>query len=599
MGERMNHRTLSARSRLVWATLGTAALLGACSNGGGDGGTTPPPPASNSRYYLLASAGPAAAGTMAFANGSTGFQSQALMAVPTPGTAGSAVVLEPAGRALGGTNSDVVAITLNGNTASNFRYHATVYARDGRLYKFEHSVPAGAAVQGQLLSSLSTSDVCLRGTALDEYADGDLGADLRNAARGWLLLRGPGADRQCNTADDVTHGVRLDMSAAAAPLTLVGEPLAPLLAADGAFNGLVMRDGNQVFRVDGNLANAGNLFSLSGNGLINLPSITALSRLWLFVDGSTLYGVRLENPSTRVALATLSGGEDSNEPQIAADGRSVFVALVSSAGSRVIRVDDNVGAPAPVATPVTTFNGAVQGLTLTPTRLVASVRNSSPGLPELVNLQSVLRSGGTARAIGTPANGESLFVYGTGGENVYATGTTTTVDPVTQQSSTRWATLIVNADGSNSQRQADTVLVGLTLPSSFSSDGAVPLYGFITASPVRPGAFGFNTAGATLRLIEGSTRNTLFNYGSLPTTPDSRVTQRTGGMQGQGLLFGSEEIAFGGVVNDLFYVQSDAIGLVRVSNFITGSALATPVATAPGPHTMRQALPARPRPGWR
>ncbi len=518
---------------------------------------------------------------MTFANGPAAFQSQALMAVPTPGTAGSAVVLEPAGRALGGANSFVLAVTLNGNTASNFRYHATVYARDGRLYKFEHAVPAGAAVQGQLLSSLATSDVCLSGTALDEYADGDLGLDLRNAARSWLLLRGPGADRQCNTSDDVTHGVRLDMSATTAAVTLVGEPLTPVLAADGAFNGLVMRNGNQVFRVDSNLASTGNLFSLSGNGLINLPSTTALARLWLFVDGRTLYGVRLDDPGTRVVLTTLAADEDRTEPEIAADGRSVFVALVSLAGSRVIRVDDNVGAPAPVATAVTTFNGTVERLALTPTRLVASVRNTAlPGLPELVNLQSVLRSGGTAQAIGTPANGESLFVYGTGGENVYATGTTTTVDPVTQQSSTRSATLIVNADGSNPLRQPDTALIGFTLPSSFSFDGAVPLYGFVTASPVRSGAFRFNTAGATLRLIEGSSRNTLFTYGTLPGVPDAAVLQQTGAMQGQALLLGSIEITDGGVVNDLFYVQSDAVGLVRVSNFITGSVGATPATTA-------------------
>lgn len=586
----MNHSTLSARTRVWWATLGTAALLGACSNGGGDGGTTPPPPPpppASGRYHLLASAGPAASGTMAFANGSATFQSQALVAVPTPGTAGSAVVLEPAGRAVGGANSFAIDVTVNGNTVSNLRYFATVYARDGRLFKFEHTVPAGALVQGQLLSSLVTSNICLRGTALDDYSDSSLGADRTNAARGWLLLRGPGADRQCGTADDVTHGVRLDMSATTAAITVVGEPLAPLLTTNGGFNGLVMRSGNQVFRVDSNLVSVSNLFSLNGGGFTNLPGTSPLARLWLFVDGRTLYGVRLDNPGTRVTLATLSAGEDSSEPVLAIDGRSSFVALVSSAGSRVIRIDDNAGAAAPVATAVTTFNGEVQDLSLTPTRLVASVRNSAaPGLPELVNLQSVPRSGGAAQVIGSPANGETQYVYGSAGETVYSGGITTSVDPVTQQSSTRWATLIVNADGSNPQRLADTVLVGATLPSSYSLDAMIPLYGLITASPARPGSFNYNSAGAALRLIEGSTRNTLFTYGTLPSTPDSAVSQQTGALQGQGLLMGAGELADGGVPYDLFYVQSDAAGLVRVSNLVTGGAGAAPTALL-GPHGMR------------
>jgi hypothetical protein len=583
----MIEHALSARHRIQWAALGAAVLLGACSNGGGDGGApppSPPPPPSAARYHLVAPAGPAASGTMSFANGPNGFQSQALMAVPTPGTPGSAVTLEPAGRALAG--GFFISLTLSGNTASNLRYHATVYARDGRLYKFEHNVPAGTPVQGQLLSSLATSSICVTGTALDEYGQGDFGPDISNAARSWLLLRGPGADRQCNTGDDVTHGVRLDMAATTPAVTVVGEPVAPLLATNGAFTGLVMRNGNQVFRVDGNLANASNLFTLSSPSIVNpSPSLGGgpFNRLWLFVDGNTLYGVRLDNPGTRVALATLTAGEQGTPPVLAADAGGAYVALVTPTSSRVLRVSDSLAAPTPLAT----FNGEVRALRVTPTRVVADVRASAlQGLPPVDSVQSAPLAGGAAQSIVAPASGENLFVYGTVNEVVYALGITTTIDPLTQQSTTRWATVIVNADGSNLQRLADTVLIGATLPGTFSVGAVIPFYGFIAASPVRPGAFTYNAAGATLRLIEGSTRNTVVTYGSLPAAPDGAVFQLASAAQGQGLLVGALDVASGGPVNDLFYLQSDAPGITRVSGFITSAGAPQPMAGPPQPRAL-------------
>ena len=88
-----------------------------------------------------------------------------------------------------------------------------------------------------------------------------------------MFLRGPGADNLCNTADDNHWGVRLDMVGTDLPRTLPGEPQVDILAANGAYAAVVVRDGNQMRRSDADINNVNTaLFSVDPASLSSPPS---------------------------------------------------------------------------------------------------------------------------------------------------------------------------------------------------------------------------------------------------------------------------------------------------------------------------------------
>ena len=77
-----------------------------------------------------------------------------------------------------------------------------------------------------------------------------------------LLFTIAGPDHASSTADDRQVAVRLDMTSADAPVAVTGEVLDALRGTDGAIAGFLVRDGNQIQRVDASLANPVDLFTV-------------------------------------------------------------------------------------------------------------------------------------------------------------------------------------------------------------------------------------------------------------------------------------------------------------------------------------------------
>jgi len=126
------------------------------------------------------------------------------------------------------------------------------------------------------------------------------------------------------------------------------------------------------------------------------------------------------------------------------------------------------------------------------------------------------KAGGTVTTLNSFASTASTGALVTSGENVYVSSTQFGA------SGSLVSTLIVNADGSNPQTLNGTnVLRGVapavqSLDFGLETDYAVVLVDGLTSA--------FGSAGATLKVVEGATRNTLLTYGTLPTTPEGFIS---------------------------------------------------------------------------
>ena len=519
-------------------------------------------PTGGNGYYLLASAGPTALGSITFANGTQSVPTQAVVAVNTAAPGSGAVTIEPTGvtRFL---FSNGVEGTINAGQLSNLRSRIGTYFKAGRLYKVDQVVANGAVPTPQLVSALATTQVCGdSGMATSPtYAQGN---DLTNPQGGWMFLRGPGADNLCNTADDNYWAVRLDMVATDLARTLPGEPQVDILAANGAYAGVVVRDGNQMRRTDAAINNANALlFTVDAASYTNLGRAfgSSLPGFWLFVEGGKLWGVNLAAPATRVELATLVAGE-SVSPIIVSDGGSAFVGLSTSTSSRVLRVNESLTN----TTTTVTLNEPLANMALTLVRLVIQTQGGA------AKLLSVEKAGGPTTPLTTFGAGVIPGALLTAGENVYlaqyqfgATGSSV-------------STLVIGADASNPVTLVNTDIKRGVAPASVSlAVGSNTNYAVLLADGVTSLT---SSAGATLRAVNGATRGTLVTYGSLPTSPDGVAFGLTLDpyQYGQSGLFGFTDPTSGAA--DLYYFKSDGAGLIRATNFVTVTALQTTRAQA-------------------
>ena len=506
-------------------------------------------PTGGNGYYLLASAGPLVLGTITFANGDQSVPTQAVLAVNTAAPGGGAVTVEPAGQTRF-LFSNVIEGTINGNQVSNLRSRLGTYLKGGRLYKVDQVVANGTLPAPQLVSALATTQVCGDGgiPTSPTYANGN---DFANPQGSWLFFRGPGADMLCNTADDNYWAVRLDMVATDLARTLPGEPQIDILAANGAFAGVVLRDGNQMRRTDADINNANTLlFSIDAASYTNLGRSfgSSLTGFWLFIEGGKLWGVNLATPATRVELATLAAGE-STSPAIVSDGGSAFVGLSTATGARVLRVNESLTN----TTTVATLNQPLANMALSLTRLVMLTQGSP------ANLLSVEKAGGPTTPLNSLGAGVIPGVLLGSGENVYmaqyqfgATGASV-------------STLVIGADGSNPVTLANTDIKRGVAPTIQSlAVGLNNTYEVLLADGVTSLT---SNAGATLRAVNGATRGTLVTYGSLPASPDGTVYAITTDplQYGQRGLFAFTDATSG--IGDLYYFKSDAAGLIRATNF--------------------------------
>lgn len=505
-------------------------------------------PSGGAGYYHLGGAGPLSTISITYANGAQDVPSQALMGVREDAPASGAVTVETAGATSVLTLGAFEAI-IAADQMSRARPRFAVYVKGTRFFKVDQ-VAASSAPVPQALSSLASTDVCGNtGIPMMSLVDGN---DWSDAARSWMFFRAPGADLTCGNADDVHRAVRLNMTDTAAAPTL-GEPLAAIRTANGALSGVIVRNGNQVQSLNADLGGATDLFQVDAASFASAGTVfgSALPGLWIFVDGRTLYGVNLANPANRVVLATLATGEVLMN-RLAADGSGVYLALNGATTARVLKVSNAL-----VASDVTTLDAPATNLALTPTRVVAAL-DATP-----LRVVSALKAGGAMQPVHTAPSGEVLLLMLASGENVYLSKLGTGVGALGSN------TAVVGADGTNAQTLANTRVlkgIGATVV-SLSQGGLAQTYAVLIADGL---AITGDFAGATVRLLEGATRNTLTTFGSFPPAPPGAV-----------FPFGVAPLQYGlsGILNyfgfgsteatDLYYFKSDVAGLMRVTSFVT------------------------------
>jgi hypothetical protein len=528
-------------SNAAGTALSNEATLGVTQGGGGLG------------YYLVGEAG-ALLGNNAivFANGSQTYASAALVALNTANPAGGLVTLENAGAA-SLVFDPVVQATVAASRASDLRRRFTLYFKAGRLVRVDQA--AGATPVPQLTSSLRSDEVCGQSGAPDS---GDaVGAldNFGNPTLAWITLRGPGADGQCNTPDDRFRAARMNMSAADAALT-IGEPLVQEFAPDGTASGLLVREGNQVRRLDADLANPSNLFVLSGGVFENQgPAYGAAApSVWVFRDGDRIFGCDLATGGAPVPLATLSAAEQGGLWQVAGDGDAAFLALPGTNATHLLRLARPVASSAVASVPF-----EVQQLALTPTRIVMATLDAVYSLP---------RSGsGTPLLLAQAAAGTTIRA-------LFAAGETVAYQRVGIVAGALVASLgFVGADGSSPQELPNTILAGFAFPPSVDLALASPFYAAVVAEGVNAQG---GAAGATLRAIELATRSPLVTYGTLPAQPPEALVFQDllapfhWGQPGLFTWRSSGAGANDGAV-DLFYFDSDQPGLQRLSNAVAAA----------------------------
>lgn len=523
-------------------------------------------PVATGGYHLVSQAGPATTAAVVFANGSQSLDLPALVAVSVDNPGAGALTIEPAGLAAPVLTPVFAGTVANGNL-TNARSQYTAYVKGSRFYKVDHTTAGGAAPAGTLWTTLTTGEVCGNDDGPDVDSGVAEGWDFADVTRSWIFVRAPGTDGTCRTSDDTTRALRISMGAGDAAATIAGHVLAEIGSPTGAMQGFVVRNGTSISRVDANLAPAGALFAVSAGEILNfgVQYGSSLPGVWLFIDGNTLYGVNLERPTTRVALATLAAGEEPNRVVVVSDGATAYVAISTATSSRLLRLSD-----APAATSVTTFAAPVSNLLVTPTRLVVQLPDS--------RIVSVLKSDGSSPVTLQAAVAGFTEFYNaafTAGENVYITATRIEQVPIVVG---RGDVVIVNADGSNRTTLADTSLAGFV---GAASEPLVPVrfqpYALVLASPTRSAV---DASGATLRAVEAATRVTLLTYGTLPAAPAGLAFQRTIDPAQYGrpglIAFNDNRVSSTTPVVDLFLFDSDAAGLQRITSFVVAGGVSAP-----------------------
>ncbi len=508
-------------------------------------------PVGQGGYYLVSPAGPMVEGTVQYANGSQGISSAALVAVSVASPTLTPVTLVPAGQGIG-FGLPVFEATVSGGQLSNLRSRYTVFVQGNRFYKVDQVAEGNSVPTPQLLSDLTTNSVCgSNGSPLQDFEAE--GFDLADPLRSWLFVRTPGADSVCGTADDTVRAARIGMSGSTAPVNLgTAQPVAAIHGSNGALSGLLVRNGTQLQQLNADLGGASNLFTV-GASFSNGPVVVAGSMpgVWFHVDGGKVYAVNLAAPGTRQEVATLQAGETLGLDIIGSNGE-FFVPLEASAGARVLRVTAALSSSV-----VATFGQRLLDLHATDTHLVATVAGGAP--------QTVLRSGGTPTALLALAVGESVTTLWTG-----ATGVAVGVNRIDLSNGTfSTRTVLVNGDGSNAQTLANTALLGGVTGSTVPlADTLQKTYAVFLADNVT--ALG-SQAGATVRALALDTRAPLVTYGTLPATPAGQLFPFLAGpyQYTQPGLFAFVGTSTSNVAIDLYYFDSDAAGLTRVTSFVS------------------------------
>lgn len=508
-----------------------------------DATLTVKPVAVSSAYFLLASAGPQGASLpIDFANGQQSTAMPALRAIDAAAPAGPAITLEAAGQTATFLNTQLLFEgSVVAGRVTNLHSRLGTYFKNGRLFLVDQVTAAGRTPASRLVSTLASTDVCGDGgyPIMDTYGSGK---DLADATRSWLFFRAPGADMQCGTADDIFLAVRMNMAAGDLPLT-TGEPLAGILDADGAFDGLLVRYGAEIVRRDAALTNPVPLFNVDPATFMNLGTPWGLQAgLWLYIDGARLRGINTTVPGSPVTLVTLAAGE-TLAPTSAGDAAHVYMAINGAAGARVIAI----GQALTVDT-IATLSAPLLQLALTPTRLIMVTGGSAASGAVL----SVPKAGGATTSLGSFVASAPVNPVIVSGEGVYFPSNSFT---------SGFNTVVVNSDGSHPVTLTDTELLKGIGASSFGlSDGSAVNYHAVLlaeGAALRQGP-------ATLRAVTGDAASPLVTYGDFATIGPVLAPM----LNPDPLQYGQPGLISmpNGDSIDLYFYRSDAAGLVHVAN---------------------------------
>lgn len=525
-------------------------------------------------YNLVAFAGPTTAGSITYANGAQAVQTGALLALPTghpqipPVTVETAApvgTLAPSSAlplvgAIGGVGRPVmeglVGADQSGTTFDNvggLRSRYIVYPKDGRLVQIDQVGATGAPVP-RLLSTLTTVEMCGVG-GLPDFLPYLGASNIAHPELAWLFIRGPGPDGLCFTDDDVARAVRMDMTETSVAAT-TSLPLVAVVGLVGDTASVyVAHTGNQVQLIDPQNGSISTAFTTSGT-FVNGDRATFGGSppppdIWLYVDGSTVYGTDPHTLSPRLQLDTLAAGE-ALDRDIVSDGSYAYVSISGVSAARILRI-----APDASVTTIATLATPVNALIPTPTQLVVSTSAGLSALPKTGGTTTALVTPGASEILGpAAASGEwvfaTIFGFGTSGPTVRTVQVLTT-DPVRSFTTSQ-----------------NTAIVGLVGPVSqhLRGDDDNRVYAVLLADNVA----GPNDAGASLRAVGGGSTPpaTLATFGAFQASPAGFIAPSGQGpfqWGGEGLLsyFTSTSNS------DLYYLGLNPSNLTRITS-TTGAA---------------------------
>lgn len=536
--------------------------------------------AAASTYWLRGSAGVAASGTLAFANGPQTANSLNLTLVD-PAAPSTPLVVEQPGAWL--LQASVSEPRLNPQNAGDSVERFLVYARGTRLWRLDLGTASGAPAPQQV-GNVSLSELCAQ-TGTGEMVI-NFFADTAEGGNSVLQYRSPGADGVCQTADDVFWALRVNASASTAP-TVTPRVFAALRNAGGAITGFLARTGNQVQRLDANLGGATNAFTV-GTGALELLRQPTGPGLLVFRDGNALRAYDTTSNAAPVNFATA----DSDFLQLGESGSAPAVALYRN-GGRV------------VSYPLTTTGTLSTVITLAAGETVARAGGDS------TQQVLVLASGGSSRLVSVNGAGTvstivtetglidagrvggtpSRWIYTLQSGRVLKSVARTGGEPVTLASSDDLRVFNVGSWGYETvwfdRRGAGGGLLGsevsaltslgspvLTQANAVTVGGA-SFNGFQDTSVGRIVATPINTngdrpyAGASLLVLDPVTGATRVTYGALANAAYNTVD--VSGLTGPNrpvLITASSVQVLNATTADLYFVRVGATGLQRLTSFV-------------------------------
>jgi hypothetical protein len=359
-----------------------------------------PAPTSPSPYYLAAVGGGPVGGQVISLYGGPPIRVGHLVVVD-PASPTTPVALEAATHwhALAEFKEGV--IDTSANSVSNPTTRFLVYLKSNRVHRLDLRrgtwPPAPAPVSSLMVSAAAGCG----GAAIH---------DVRNAERSWIVLTG------CATTP-IRHqwAVRSDMSAADPPIPVASEVVGAMRASDGAITGFVVRDGTRIYKVDAGFGDAIDLFTVAAGTStrfplqnLDVPSSMLRGHL-LFVEANQLRAYDLTTGSGPVTLFSPGPGELCCSV-VASDAANVYVTVGGDNRSRLLKVS----AALAVQVLATESASRILAASATPTRLVYSIVDATG-----VVYRSVPKSGGTPLSIAPAEPCPDLSSVHVAGENIW------------------------------------------------------------------------------------------------------------------------------------------------------------------------------------